>query len=216
MSDLNIRITHRTEVEGRAVERTIDIETLSPPQSLQQVGGTNSTANNQIAAGSAVQQRTLAEKEPPTDAAIYPDFIRLLSDGTRLYADSTRTDHAAVIDTTSGLMWSVESLGDHTDEGDGITQEHCIERCKQSRLLGYDDWRLPTRAELVRLIDDSRHDPAIDPAIFPRVKPRWHWTSTPCAWSSASAWGVDFDNGSVYGYHRSGGGFALAVRRVGQ
>jgi hypothetical protein len=36
------------------------------------------------------------------------------------------------------------------------------------------------------------------------------------AWSSASAWSVDFDYGVVDGNHRSDYGFALAVRRAGQ
>jgi RNA-directed DNA polymerase len=36
------------------------------------------------------------------------------------------------------------------------------------------------------------------------------------AWSSASAWNVNFNNGNVNNNHRNNGGFALAVRRVGQ
>ena len=78
------------------------------------------------------------------------------------------------------------------------------------------DWRLPTRAELVALVDDTRHEPAIDTSLFPRVKPRWHWTSTPCAWSSASAWYVSFYGGNVSYGRRGLNGFALAVRRAGQ
>jgi len=142
--------------------------------------------------------------------------IKILADGTHLPADSDRTDHVAVLDQVTGLMWSVESLGDPADESDGITQEHCIERCKNLRLLSHDDWRLPTRAELAGLIDDTRHEPAIDTALFPRVKPRWHWTSTPAAWSSASAWGVNFGSGYVGDGRRNYNGFALAVRRAGQ
>ena len=142
-------------------------------------------------------------------------FIRVNADGERM-ADDATGDHVAVIDTTTGLMWSVESLGDPADEDDGITQEHCIERCKRLRLLGFDDWRLPTRTELAGLVDDTRHDPAIDTRFFPRVKPRWHWTSTAAAWSSAGAWVVLFGYGHVYNLHRSHDGFALAVRRSGQ
>ena len=36
------------------------------------------------------------------------------------------------------------------------------------------------------------------------------------AWSSASAWNVNFNNGNVNNNHRNNNGFALAVRRVGQ
>ncbi len=143
-------------------------------------------------------------------------FTKVAADGTELPAGDKRTDHVAVIDHTTGLMWSVESLGDPADENDGVTQEHCIERCKQLRLLDHEDWRLPTRSELAGLIDDTRHEPAIDVEHFPRVKPRWHWTSTPAAWSSASAWGVYFDLGYVSHNRSYDHGFALAVRRAGQ
>ena len=144
-------------------------------------------------------------------------YIKILADGAKVPASDPRTDHVAVKDRVNGLLWSIESLGNPDDAEEGITQEHCAERCRELRLLGYDDWRLPTRAELAALIDDTRHDPAIDTALFPRVKPRWHWTSTPAAWSSASAWYVGFYNGVVDDHlHRSLNGFALAVRRAGQ
>ena len=143
-------------------------------------------------------------------------FTKVFADGTLGEAEDARTDHVAVIDHTTNLMWSIESLGDPDAADDGITQEHCIERCRESRLLGFDNWELPTRIQLAGLVDDTRHEPAIDTSFFPRVKPRWHWTSTPCAWSSASAWFVNFSYGDVYGSRRSYDGFALAVRRVGQ
>jgi len=150
------------------------------------------------------------------DGVAVPRFTKVRSDGALIAAGDSRTDHVAVIDHTTGLMWSIESLGDPADADDGITQERCIERCQELRLLDHEDWRLPTRAELAGLIDDTRHEPAIDTEFFPRVKSRWHWTSTPAAWSSASAWYVDFDDGYVYYLRRYCNGFALAVRRAGQ
>jgi len=151
----------------------------------------------------------------PIDVPATGRFTKIGSDG-RAVAPGTGVEHVAVVDNTTGLMWSIESLGNLDDADDGITQEHCIERCRELRLLDHDDWRLPTRVELAGLIDDSRHDPAIDTEFFPNVKPRWHWTSTAAAWSSASAWFVDFNSGGVYDLPRSYDGFALAVRRAGQ
>jgi len=150
------------------------------------------------------------------DAPVLAGFTKVLADGTHLPAGSDRTDHVAVIDHSTGLMWSVESLGSKEDADDGITQEACEARCRELTLLGANDWRLPTRAELAALVEDTRHEPAIDASLFPRVKPHWHWTSTPCAWSSASAWGVHFGYGGIYGSRRGNSGFALAVRRAGQ
>ena len=170
-----------------------------------------------------ISRTTLSEVLPKEDLRVtgalvvpIPRFTKLLADGTQLPAESDRADHSAVLDHSTGLMWSVESLGSEDDADDGITQEACEARCRELTLLGVNDWRLPTRAELAALVDDTRHEPAIDTSLFPGVKPRWHWTSTPCAWSSASAWYVDFNDGSVDDYHRSDLGFALAVRRAGQ
>jgi len=111
-------------------------------------------------------------------------------------------------------VWAVKSIGD--SGGDPMSQADCDKACRELRLLGHDDWRLPTRIELAALVDDSRHEPAIDTSLFPGALPRWHWTSTPCAWSSASAWYVYFGNGHVHYDRRHSYGFALAVRRAGQ
>ncbi|HIE5650307.1 TPA: DUF1566 domain-containing protein [Stenotrophomonas maltophilia] len=139
---------------------------------------------------------------------------KLFAEGTSAAGSDPRTDHVAVIDHSTGLMWAVKSIGD--SDGDPMSQADCEKACRELRLLGHDDWRLPTRSELAALVDDNRHEPAIDSSLFPGVLSRWHWTSTPCAWSSASAWLVDFGYGLVSSSHRGSGGFALAVRRAGQ
>ena len=139
---------------------------------------------------------------------------KLFANGDSADGSDPRTDHVAVIDHATGLMWAVKSIGD--SDGDPMSQADCEKACSELRLLGYDDWGMPTRAELAALVDDTRHEPAIDTSLFPGVLPRWHWTSTPCAWSSASAWLVGFGGGGVYDSLRYGYGFALAVRRAGQ
>jgi len=173
-----------------------------------------------------ISRTTLSEVLPKEDLRVtgalvvpIPRFTKLLADGTQLPADSDRTDHVAVIDHSAGLTWTVESLGSTEDADDGITQEACVQRCRDLSLLGHSDWRLPTRTELAALVDDTRYKPAIDTSVFPRVKPRWHWTSTSLAeeaGSSASAWYVSFGGGGVSDVLRYGYGFALAVRRAGQ
>jgi len=149
-----------------------------------------------------------------TSQAAVGGHTKVLSDGTRVSADDNRTDHVAIIDHATGLMWAVKSIGD--SDGDPMSQADCEKSCGELRLLGHDDWRLPTRAELAALVDDTRREPSIDTNLFPGVLPRWHWTSTAAAWSSASAWGVFFCDGLVGYDHRYGSGFALAVRRAGQ
>ena len=194
MHAMSIRITQRAELGDKSHETFIEIDNLP----------------------SAPRIETIAPAHSATlDATQHSHRrVRIAADGTQIAQDDTTTRHVAVLDEATGLLWSIASLGDA--DGDGISHENATKRAAELDLLGYRDWRLPTRAELAGLVDDTRHEPAIDTALFPEVKPRWHWSSTPCAWSSSAAWGVDFYNGYVLNLHRYLNGFALAVRRAGQ
>lgn len=60
-------------------------------------------------------------------------------------------------------------------------------------------WRLPTRIELITLIDFSRHDPAVSPAFSTSLTGGWYWTSSvvrPVA-IPYRFWSVDFTTGEV-------------------
>jgi hypothetical protein len=115
-----------------------------------------------------------------------------------------------LIDLARGLMWSRADVVPK-----GCNHATAEQACRDLRLHGFDDWRLPTRAELLTLVDDTRHEPAIDTAAFPSCKSNWYWTSTPCAWSSGYAWLVSFSGGGA-GYVRRDYYLALAraVRSV--
>ncbi|GGD45930.1 DUF1566 domain-containing protein [Pseudoxanthomonas indica] len=114
------------------------------------------------------------------------------------------------IDSTTGLQWAAKPLPER------VTHQQAIDQCAALDLAGYSDWRLPTRAELLTLVDLTRYDPAIDVEAFPEIKGGWFWSSDLTAWSSASAWCVGFSYGGVSYDRRSSLGFALAVRRAGQ
>ncbi|MDR7119727.1 DUF1566 domain-containing protein [Rheinheimera soli] len=65
-------------------------------------------------------------------------------------------------------------------------------------------WRMPTRAELVSLVDDTSLGPAINTDLFPDTKSTWYWTGTPCKWDEDSGeesarWVVLFGHGGVDG-----------------
>ena len=106
-----------------------------------------------------------------------------------------------------GLMFSKATI----TEVD-VTQHRAEDLCRELRLAGHADWRLPTRAELLTLVDRSRYNPAIDTTFFPDTHNDWYWTSTACAWSSSLAWCVDFSDGQCGGGSR-GNGYSL-VRAV--
>lgn len=116
-----------------------------------------------------------------------------------------------VIDSTTGLEWIARPLSGE------LNHQQATDACAALDFAGHKDWRLPTRAELLTLVDITRHEPAIDTEAFPEFPKRGlFWTSDLCAWSSASAWFVGFGDGNVSNDHRSYYGFALAVRRAGQ
>ncbi len=118
----------------------------------------------------------------------------------------TDNGDGTVTDTTSGLMWSKEDVGDRQ------SWEPADKACRALTLAGFSDWRLPTRAELLTLLDDTRHEPAIDVSAFPTCKSNWYWTGTPAAWDPSCAWIVLFDFGYASSLRRSYGAFVRAVR----
>ena len=138
-----------------------------------------------------------------------PTLIKIAADGAQLPADAA--DWVAVHLPQHGLTFTRTSVVDRD-----VPHAECEAACKALTLLGHADWDLPTIEELSLLIDRTRHEPAIDTDYFVDIQNDWYWSKTPAAWSSASAWLVNFSGGYVYGYPRDCDGFALAVRRAGQ
>jgi len=136
-------------------------------------------------------------------------FIKLSAEGQHLPDDAT--DHVAVLLPDHGLTFTATSVTDSD-----VSQEKCEAACKACTLLGADDWDMPTIDELQLLVDRTRYSPAINTDFFRDIKNDWYWSKTPAAWSSASAWFVNFSYGLVLDGHRGYDGFALAVRRAGQ
>ncbi len=69
--------------------------------------------------------------------------------------------------------------------------------CDSLSLEGASDWRLPTRIELLSIVDFGRKEPAIDPAAFPATPSDSFWTSTLMfnVFNDPNAYFVVFDRG---------------------
>ena len=113
-----------------------------------------------------------------------------------------------VYDASTCLMWSKST------NAEGKTWAQAKEAAAAVRLGGFTDWRLPTRAELLTLVDDTRSNPAIDTDRFDCAA-SWYWSATPLASSpSVYAWLVNFYNGYAFYYHQGNDGRVRAVRSV--
>jgi hypothetical protein len=82
---------------------------------------------------------------------------------------------------------------------DGSCDTHAYVRAVNGvGLCGATDWRLPTRKELLSIVDNGRFDPALDPGFFPDTSSGNYWSSSPYADQANSAWQVYFQYGEAY------------------
>jgi hypothetical protein len=91
-----------------------------------------------------------------------------------------------VTDQVTGLMWQ-RSVANAF-----LTWDDAQRQCGEMTLAGYDDWRLPSRIELVSLLDASRTQPSINLSVFLNTTSEWFWTSSVLASNPKAAWFVYF------------------------
>lgn len=115
------------------------------------------------------------------------------SPGASNYTVGTICGANVVTDKTTGLVWAQDEEPGSYNWADAKT------RCESSRRAGFTDWRLPTRIELVSLIDYGKISPSatsIDSAAFPGASSAPKWSSSPVVGASGQAFTVGFDSSS--------------------
>jgi Protein of unknown function (DUF1566) len=98
-----------------------------------------------------------------------------------------------VLDQVTGLMWQRR-----VDPGN-VTFDEANAKCDSLELGGYRDWRLPSRIELVSILDLAETQPSIDRDAFPATPSDWFWSSSVGSDGPTTAWYVYF----YFGYPKT-------------
>ncbi|MEJ2201865.1 MAG: DUF1566 domain-containing protein [Desulfuromonadaceae bacterium] len=148
---------------------------------------------------------------------------------------------ACTRDNVTGLMWEVKTAdglrgrentyswysSDEAVNGGAIgtqnggqcrgsacdTQAY-VEAVNAQGLCGGKDWRLPSRKELLSIVDNGRMSPAVDSHYFPATKSVEYWSASPYAALNSQAWQVLFRFGETYPGEKSQGSAVRLVRQA--
>lgn len=105
--------------------------------------------------------------------------------------------------SNGGAEGFADSKGDQCYEYDEenpstyCNSQDFVKRMNEAGWCGYADWRLPSRKELLSIVDYGNTTPMIDNDYFPSSS-ALTWTSAPFALGTSSAWGVNFGTGNSY------------------
>jgi hypothetical protein len=149
------------------------------------------------------------------------DYIKYDDEGHGLSENAEQW--SCVHDSVKGLTWEVKSKEDGlrntenlyswfdpeesrsrgiTDGGRCKGNADCdthayIKAMNQERFCGHNDWRLPTREEMMSLVSNNESDEEvmINTSYFPETLPSWYWTASSNESRPEFAWYILFNKG---------------------
>ncbi len=101
--------------------------------------------------------------------------------------------------------------GGSCEESDCDTNAY-VQAVNDSGLCGANDWRMPTKRELLSIIDNAHFKPAVDARLFPNTLSSYYWTSSPYPDQNNSAWQVYFQSGEASPNNKSESNHIRLVR----
>ncbi|MFQ5465613.1 MAG: DUF1566 domain-containing protein [Thermodesulfobacteriota bacterium] len=118
--------------------------------------------------------------------------------------DFADNGNGTVTDNVTGLVWQRDDDGktynwfEATGAYDPLSNPGTIDVCGSVQLGGRSDWRVPTRRELVSIVDYATQGPgAMVDGSFQGAKAGFYWTATPFPPTGVNAWTVRFDDGTI-------------------
>ncbi len=111
-----------------------------------------------------------------------------------------KTDDGSIHDKDNKYTWynsnPSENGGDAGELNGGANSETFINSLNSSSFGGYSDWRIPTKAELITIVDSSESAPAVDGDYFPETQSYSYWSSDNYEGDAAGAYFINFSSGS--------------------
>lgn len=166
-----------------------------------------------------VSQQILDEQAHEEEVAITEvgRFEKLDSQGRVLFGEAK--SWSCVVDHRSGLMWenklaNQQRAAQHTYSlrGDGgecgldrCTIERYVQQLNELALCGRSDWRVPSKNELLRLVDYSQppSEASIDGRYFSNTQRGRYWSTDQFEYSDKYHWSVNFKDGINYIHHKN-------------
>jgi len=143
-----------------------------------------------------------------SDGRLGFSFIKVNASGQALAP--TAKAWTCVKDAVTGLLWEIKThdggLRDYhlqyTNFRDGRAGDSSsfVAAVNAQGLCGHADWRLPTRTELLGIVNYGRQPGAvaIDQKWFPDTANTWTWSANTFAGGTVSAWALDFSVAHIY------------------
>ncbi len=134
-------------------------------------------------------------------------YVRAVRSGESRVSDNLVVNgDGTVTDTETGLMWQQGNDAGQT------TWKESLAYCESLSFAGYDNWRMPSRDELLSIADYESCAPAINTNSFPDTNSSNYWSATTDAYNTDTAWCVNFYYGNDNNDNKSGNRYVLAVR----
>ena len=120
----------------------------------------------------------------------------------------TDNGNGTVTDNNTGLMWQQQDNGQHYNWYRASGTYHATynstsqDVCGELNLGGYSDWRLPSKKDLITLVDYSGQSPTINATYFSNTKGGLYWSSTTHDYNPLYAWYVAFYYGFADYFNR--------------
>ena len=174
------------------LNRKVNPKTLTMTWRLPTISPTTMTYNNS-------GNRITTYKMAASSMLLFPDTGQTL-DATAIFGEDsdytlnppsyTDNGDGTVTDKVTGLMWQ------KTDSGES-TWDAAVAGAATLGLAGYSDWRLPTPAEALSILNNDRN-PALDPGVFVNNAggtPDYRWTSDIYASDASRVWSTNAGGG---------------------